>query len=627
MARPPLSAPGRQLPQRGWTRADLWTRGGLLAAITVLTVLAGWTLWLAGQLGGVLAHGTWPGAGPGDAAVIVLRLPGHLGDPAAAWPAAARPALPPPWLLYLLWIVVFGAHLGALITGGVLTVPRFAHRTGFAGRREVDELLSADAVRARADIVRPGLTITDRDSAEDAAAKATRRADPLETGRFLGVDTLTGQPRYLANEYNRLAMGVPRFSGKTSRIVIPAIVDARGAVITTSTRLETAEVTFARRNQLGPTFVFEPRGTLPGVPRLRWSPLVGAGDPTVAWIRAAGFAAGAGLSTGVENGEYFRQQAAMLIRALLHAAAIDEHATMIDVLSWAQTPSNPRAERILRHHGVHAWADRLALHRESSGRGRESIQAVVSGALDAVSDPRVLATVSPPRGEHFDPLQWLAERGTLYLVGTRDAQASVAPLLAAISEDILYRAREQAFASPGGRVEPALYYIGDEISNVAPLTSLPSLMSEAGGTGVVLDILTQNRHQLHERWGRAGGQAIEASANRIIHLGGSADVAALRDAQALAGQVREVSSSHSWGGGRASVSEQARREHVLDLAELRTLPIGRAVALIGNLPPVELSIPAWYERDDAPALRENQAAFRRMLAAATPSARQGGGRL
>ncbi|MFG2042237.1 type IV secretory system conjugative DNA transfer family protein [Dactylosporangium sp. NPDC048998] len=621
MPRPSLSSPGHQVPQRGWTRADLWTRGGLLAGIAAVAVLAGWTLWLAGQLGGFLTHGTWPAAGPVG---ILLRLPGHLGDPAAAWPAPARPALPPAWLLYLLWGTLFAAHVGAAVTAGAQVIRRYARRKGFARRRDVDGLLSADAVRARTDIVRPGLTVTDRDTPAEADTKAARRADPLETGRFLGVDTLTGQRLYLANEYSRLAAGVPRFSGKTSRIVIPAILDARGAVITTGTRLEAAEITYHRRSALGPTFVFEPRGTVPGIPRLRWSPIDGAEDPTVAWIRANGFAAGAGLSTGVENGEYFRQQAAMLIRALLHAAAIDEHATTTDVLSWAQTPSNPRAEQILRHHGVHAWADRLALHRESSGRGRESIQAVVSGALDTVSDPRVLAAVSPPRGEQFDAAAWLAEQGTLYLVGTRDAQASVAPLLAAISEDLLHRAREQAFLSPGGRLEPALYYIGDEISNVAPLTSLPSLMSEAGGSGVVVDVLCQNRHQLHDRWGRAGGAAIEASANCILHLGGSADVAALRDAQALAGQVREVSSSHNWGGGRASVCEQVRRENVLDLAELRTLPAGRAVALIGNLSPVELTIPAWYERDDAPALREDQAGFRRTLATAGPA--ESGGR-
>ncbi|GAA3250671.1 type IV secretory system conjugative DNA transfer family protein [Dactylosporangium siamense] len=616
MARPPLSSPGRQLPQRGRTRADLWMRGGLLAVIAVLTVLAGWTLWLAGQLGGVLAHGTWPDTTPGDAAGILLRLPDHRGDPSAAWPAPARSAVPPGWLLFGLWLVLFAEHLGAAAAGSVLLASKYARRTGFARRRDVDGLLSADAVRARTDIVRPGLTVTDRDSPAEAAAKAVRRADPLETGRFLGTDTLTGERLYLANEYSRLAAGVPRFSGKTSRIVIPAILDARGAVITTGTRLEAAEVTFERRRKVGPSYVFEPRGTVPGIPRLRWSPIDGAEDPTVAWIRANGFAAGAGLSTGVENGEYFRQQAAMLIRALLHAAALDEHATMTDVLGWAQTPGDPRAERILRHHGVHAWADRLALHRESSGRGRESIQAVVSGALDTVSDPRVLAAVSPPRGEQFNAEQWLAEQGTLYLVGTRDAQASVAPLLAAISEDLLYRAREQSFLAPGGRLEPALYYIGDEISNVAPLTSLPSLMSEGGGSGVIVDVFCQNRHQLHDRWGRDGGAAIEASANCLMHLGGSADVQSLRDAQALAGQVREVSSSHSWGGGRASVSEQVRREHVLDLAELRTLPAGRAVALIGNLPPVELSVPAWYERDDAAALREDQAAFRGMLATA-----------
>src|SRR5438128_10021725 len=115
-------------------------------------------------------------------------------------------------------------------------------------------------------------------------------------------------------------------------------------------------------------------------------------------LRANGVAAASGVGAdSVENGKYFQDQAASLIRGYLRAAALDEHATMTDVLAWSQNPTNARPERILRHHGVHSWADRLARHRETTGRARDTIQSVVAGALDAVHHPRDLAACSPPR--------------------------------------------------------------------------------------------------------------------------------------------------------------------------------------------------------------------------------------
>src|SRR5258708_37506423 len=56
-------------------------------------------------------------------------------------------------------------------------------------------------------------------------------------------------------------------------------------------------------------------------------------------------------------------------------------------------------------------------------RARDTIQTVVSGALDAFNAPRVLTACSPPRGTQFRPVDWLRASGTIYLVGTRDAQA------------------------------------------------------------------------------------------------------------------------------------------------------------------------------------------------------------
>jgi type IV secretion system protein VirD4 len=490
-------------------------------------------------------------------------------------------------------------------------------RSGFATNADLHRTLTADAVRKRVDVVRPGLTIIDTDDQLTRAAKTARRRDPLEVARFLGNDATSGRPLYLANEYTLLAAAVPRFGNKTTRYVIPAVADARGAVITTSTRLDVAEITYDRRAAIGPTHIFEPQSEIRGVPRMAWSPIEGADDQIVAMLRANGFAAGSGIGDeSVENGKWFRDQAATILRGLLHAAALDEHATMLDVLAWSQNPANSRPERILRAHGVDSWADRLARHRETSGRARDTIQTVVSGALDAFNDPRVLTACSPPRGTQFKPVDWLRESGTIYLVGTRDAQALIAPLLAALSEDILYQAKRLALTAPGGRIEPTLYFIGDEITNIAPLPSLPSLMNEGGGSGIAVSVFAQNLHQLRERWGDKGGQAIADSASARLLIGGSSDVNGLRDAQALAGQIAETTSSHSWGGGRASVSDTVRRENLLDLADLRTLPEGRALALVGNLPPVELAVPAWWERPDAGELTAGRDAFRKRLAEA-----------
>jgi hypothetical protein len=517
-------------------------------------------------------------------------------------------------LLYPLWTVLFGASLAAGLLLGVRLARRYGRRRGFATRTDLAALVTGTAVLARVDVLRPGLTVLDTDPPQVCADKARRRTDPLEVSRRLGTDVLSGEPVYLANEYTLLVAASARFGGKTSRYVIPSVVDARGAVISTSTRLDVAETTYTLREAIGPTWIFEPQGEIPGVPRLRWSPIEGAEDRVIAMLRANGFAAASGIGDeSVENGRWFRDQGATIIRGLLHAAALDGQATMTDVLGWAMNPGLARPEHILRHHGVDSWADRLTRHRESGGRARDTIQSVVAGALDAFHDPRVLATCSPPRGQQFQVLPWLGDHGTLFVVGTRDAQALTAPLLAAIIEDLLFQARRAALTSPGGRIEPALYLIGDEIANIAPIPSLPAQMTDGGGAGIATSLYTQNQHQLRERWGDKGGQAIRDAANATLIIGGSIDATALRDLQTVTGHIHDLTTSTTYGH-RTTHTDSQRREPLLDLADLRTLPTGRAIALIGNMPPVELDVPAWWDRPDAPRLHHAQQAFRKRLA-------------
>ncbi|WP_247674538.1 type IV secretory system conjugative DNA transfer family protein [Micromonospora sp. C51] len=604
-----IMSPGHRLPRRGIARADITARLTLLGLTGLLMLLCSGTLWLAGQLGGLITHRRWPDSSPSDVPRIALRLVTTLGDPAAAWPPAARDVLPPTSVLYGLWLILLCGVVAGVGVPALRFARRRVRRRGFAGRKDLERVVTAAAVLRRVDVLRPGLTVREADSPAVVADKQRRRTDPLEVGRFLGKHALTDEPLYLANEYTELLAGAARFANKTSRYIIPRVADARGAVISTSTRLDVAAVTYDLRAQIGPTWIFEPQGQVRGVPRLRWSPIEGADDQDVAALRAKGFAAGAGLKGNVENGQYFQDQAASIIRGLLHAAALDERATMIDVASWAANPVDPRAERILRHHGQTVWADRLAFHRESTGRSRDAIQSVVFGALDPFSNPRILHACSPPRGQQFQPEQWLTESGTLYLVGTRSGQSLIAPLFAAIAEDIIYRTLQASFTAPGGRVEPCLYLIGDEITNIAPLPSLPALASEGGGSGIAVSIACQNTHQLEQQWGRDGGQALRDGANARFVMGGTHDVNALKDAQSLLGQVQELTSAASWGGGRASVQENTRRENLIDLAELRTLPTGHALVLLGNMPPVEVVQPAWWQRPDADRFHTAQAAF------------------
>jgi type IV secretory pathway TraG/TraD family ATPase VirD4 len=82
-----------------------------------------------------------------------------------------------------------------------------------------------------------------------------------------------------------LVLGPPR-SGKTTSLVIPAVLDAPGAVVSTSTKPDVLVATSGLRHLLGNPFVFDPSGTValrPGSYPARWSPLGAATNSSARW--------------------------------------------------------------------------------------------------------------------------------------------------------------------------------------------------------------------------------------------------------------------------------------------------------------------------------------------------------
>ena len=287
---------------------------------------------------------------------------------------------------------------------------------GIATRHEVAQVASEKALLKRASTLRPSLN----------------DPTPGEVGYRLG--TSKGQGVWASVEDSILLIGPPR-SGKGLHIVIPAILDAPGPVVTTSTRPDNLTATLRARQRRGPVAVFDPQHLAEGLPAgMRWSPVRGCEDPLTAMIRATGLASATGLSAGgVESGGFWEGKTRTALQSLLHAAALDSRKPA-DLFRWTLDPAAAaEAVAILTNHPQAAagWADSLGAMIDADPKTRDSIWQGVALALGALADPRVLDAVTPREGETpFDPETFLRESGTLYLLATGAGAGASAALVA-----------------------------------------------------------------------------------------------------------------------------------------------------------------------------------------------------
>ena len=470
---------------------------------------------------------------------------------------------------------------------------------GTATRTDVARTASDGALLRRAGTLRPSL---DKPRATDV-------------GYLLG--TSHGTRVWASVEDSILLLGPPR-SGKGTHIVINSILDAPGAVVTTSTRPDNLTATLRARERRGPAAVFDPQHLADGLPAgLRWSPVRGCDDPLTAMIRATGLAAGTGLGGGgVDNGGFWEGKTRTALQALLHAAALD-HRPPSELFRWTLDPSAAAdAVAILTSNpgAATGWAESLEAMIESDPRTRDSIWQGVSLALSALADPRVLDAVSPHQDEDFDPEAFLRESGTLYLLATGAGAGAASSLVAAFIEDLVETARRMAARSAGARLDPPVLFALDEIGNLAPLPSLPVLMAEGGGTGITTMPVLQSLAQAREKWGDNAATAIwDASIVKII-LGGASNSSDLQDLASLIGERDEITYSQTVGDrGSRSAQRSVRRVVVMPPDVLRTFPYGTALVLLRSAPPIVTRMREWTTRPEARDLNADRAGIEALL--------------
>ncbi|MGH3657086.1 MAG: type IV secretory system conjugative DNA transfer family protein [Micromonosporaceae bacterium] len=424
------------------------------------------------------------------------------------------------------------------------------------------------------------------------------------TGRrrvFLGWDARDGYKRCWSEAEDSVGIvGPPRY-GKTSGLIVPSVMWWDGPLVCTSTRGDILGFTGNRRRTVaapygGGVFVYDPFGSEYPQLSLRWSPLADCHDPSVCYRRVAAMTAVAGQ--GVADGDHWRAGAASILRAYFHAAAL-EGLPLATVRRWlaSQEVRDPVAILRLSSSPGAMWADDLDAVGLLGDRERGSFYSVARNTLEATSEPTVLRSCE---ANDLNIDAFLASRSSLFIIGPSHQQQAIAPLMAGLVDSIAHRAAELA-AKQGGRLDPPLLLALDEIANIAPIQSLPSLVSEGGGRGIVTMWATQSLAQLRTRYGVEQQAAILAATTAKLIFGGLSNSDDLHNISSWAGEERQtVTSMHVALQAAQSVGTvgvggpmQAGQSHTVSSIFQPVLPVNA----IQMLPPFH----AWlFWRSEAP---------------------------
>jgi type IV secretory pathway TraG/TraD family ATPase VirD4 len=380
------------------------------------------------------------------------------------------------------------------------------------------------------------------------------------------------------------------------------ILDSPAAVVVTSSKPELLYGTgLARERATGePTLVFDPLGHAPRwAHHVRWSPIIGCEDPKVAARRADSLMAGMGTET-VSNAEFWRSAGTILLRCVLHVAALGG-AGVHELRAWVANPSDAEVRGLIaRSDRASQWAADLDLMSRGASQTTESVGLTVANALECLAIPEVAAACSPSPGEAFDPAAWIASGGTVHVIAPEAEGASVAPLSAALIDELMLAARRAASLRPDGKLERTMRFVLDELPNVCPLRNLDSYLSDSGGRNIQIVWAAQSRYQLLTRYGSDKTGTILGTTKTLLVGGGLGDLDLYRDMSTLSGTFDERRHGHSSDAtGARSDNEHFERVAVLSEADLFKIDDLHALMTAGGIGATVLRLPMSWERPDA----------------------------
>ncbi|MDE3093385.1 MAG: type IV secretory system conjugative DNA transfer family protein [Acidobacteriota bacterium] len=305
-----------------------------------------------------------------------------------------------------------------------------------------------------------------------------------------------GWTTHLERGHSLLVVG-PTQAGKTSSLVVPAILTWSGPVVVTSVKSDVVSITAAWRASRGRVQRLEP-GRDDG---LTWDPL-----EDVASLRHALRVAKSLTHESTRGESEFWNALAVKFLAGLFVAARERHASIFDVATLVES---------------RRWDEWVSYDGSAPHTMLRSFLDYEPKTLDGVvttAETMLLAWRFRQPLARLDDL--LDADNTLYLCSPRGEHGAYEPLFRGALRRVL---EDQQQRHDAGRARPLLLVL-DEAATVASLDELDQLAATVAGLGVTLVTVIQDFSQLAARWGPRAATIVNNHATRMV-LAGLADPA------------------------------------------------------------------------------------------------------
>lgn len=361
-------------------------------------------------------------------------------------------------------------------------------------------------------------------------------------------------------------VAAPR-TGKSSGLVIPAVLEHEGPVLTTSVRTDVAQHTIARRRELGRVWVWDPFGPKSD----SWDLLQGCESWEHALLVARWLGQARRLGGG-SNQDYFDQEAEGLVAPYLHAAALTPDQTAADVHRWILARDLDTPVGILADAGAADAEQRLRAVYAYTERQRDGVIGTAAVQLKAYGHPAAARTAR--RGGGLTPAALFEGPNALYVVAGREHQQLLAPLVVTMVASMLHWLSERENRTGAGLRPPALFAL-DETASIAPIQELPQILATSLGSGVRFLTVWHSVAQIRRHFGSDAADEILALSQAKIFMGSITDHQTRREVVELLGMRQQL-----------DPDERRARPEVMSAQALQRTSAGEGLLVAGDLPPV-----------------------------------------
>ncbi|SFE22007.1 Type IV secretory pathway, VirD4 component, TraG/TraD family ATPase [Actinopolyspora alba] len=588
------------------TDRDLALMGLLVAVLGTLLALAA-ALMTGAAVATTLTGGPWAVPGFDTWVHGTLDVLTHPTEPTAGLGAPWETALADRADLY--WIVtvtILATGTAAITTGIVVAWRRFGPSTpGHASREDIRRELSPEAARRTARWTRPGLSPRER-----RRAPLEELAVPLHRG--------PNRQRLCVPLENPTGAFAPTQSGKSRTDLVHKALSAPGALLCSTTKpdlVEFAALARTRREQAGPVLVFDTTGEVSWPARVRYSPITGCTEFTVARRRAETLvdAAAVGLENIGGNDKVFRERAKTVVQSYLIAAAHDGR-SVGDLVTWAITkPPDQEPVELLRHYGFPELADNLRAEIGMVAETSDAVWLSVRRVIEPWLDPQLRQLCTPEPGQEFDVGSFIDNHGSLFLIAGEHQAAQVRPILTALVEDILTTEQDMALSYPHRRLDPPATNVLDELFDATPIPRLPEILADSAGRGVRIDWAAQSLAHLEILYEETGRRQLLDNTTTLTLWGGIKDPQTLEWVSTLTGHHErrryQQQSDGLLGTSRTSIGTETVPTY--RPGAVRTLDRGRVLVFHRHLDPILAQTVDVTRRRDWTQLRADVETIRR----------------